>query len=540
MPSDSRLNLDDLMVAVRDLQRRVADLERGVPHPDSMLVQPGSATAVVVPAMPEGIAPALGRALLGIAGAYLLRAAAESGAVPQLAAVAAAVIYAVAWLIWSTAGSKNYFATAVYGLTAFFILSPMLWETTVRFRVVAPVFSAAILLFFLIFGFALGWIRHITAIVWIGCWIGAVTSVALTIGTRDLLPFTGVLLIAAAVVEWAACRDSWLGQRWVVALGADFAVLLLAFVATRPAGVPEGYTAIPMPSVAAAAVALASIYVCAICSRTLVHKREISGFEVVQSVAVYGILAWATRAGWAFGLSSAVAGAACYAISFGPFHSKTRRIFGGFGIALVLTACLASLHGAMLWGLYCALAVLAMGAGRTLHSAGLHLNSAVYLVAAAVVVHFPRHPASLSAVMAAALLCYFIARRPDTTATVAALFIVMAVASGLLVELLGLRIPVISLLAALLAWTGRYFERRELRWLVYPVMIFGAGALVADFFGNGHKLEIAVSLVFYGGALVFVPRLMRLPGKRAEAEREPLESGSMAGGNACSTFGQRS
>ena len=42
--------------------------------------------------------PAIGKAVLGIAGAYLLRAIAESGAVPRLPILVAAIVYAGLWM----------------------------------------------------------------------------------------------------------------------------------------------------------------------------------------------------------------------------------------------------------------------------------------------------------------------------------------------------------------------------------------------------------------------------------------------------------
>src|SRR5579863_10296271 len=43
----------------------------------------------------------LGRALLGLAGAYLLRALTESGTLPAAAGVAAGILYAILWLVWA-------------------------------------------------------------------------------------------------------------------------------------------------------------------------------------------------------------------------------------------------------------------------------------------------------------------------------------------------------------------------------------------------------------------------------------------------------
>src|SRR4051812_12743145 len=45
--------------------------------------------------------PILGKAVLGIAGAYLLRALSESGSIPKLPILFIAISYACFWMIWA-------------------------------------------------------------------------------------------------------------------------------------------------------------------------------------------------------------------------------------------------------------------------------------------------------------------------------------------------------------------------------------------------------------------------------------------------------
>ena len=103
--NDSPGSLDLLSNRVDELEKRVYALE----HPETATVRTNVAHAepqVKVADEPSSIQtgnvfPALGKALLGIAGAYLLRAVAESGPVPQLAVSSVAATYAFAWLIWA-------------------------------------------------------------------------------------------------------------------------------------------------------------------------------------------------------------------------------------------------------------------------------------------------------------------------------------------------------------------------------------------------------------------------------------------------------
>jgi hypothetical protein len=48
-----------------------------------------------------GAFPTLGKAVLGFAGAFLLRALAESGSVPRLPVLTIAILYPCFWMIWS-------------------------------------------------------------------------------------------------------------------------------------------------------------------------------------------------------------------------------------------------------------------------------------------------------------------------------------------------------------------------------------------------------------------------------------------------------
>jgi hypothetical protein len=83
--------------AIHDLESRVARLEERL---EPAAAAPSTRGGMALPepgplALFEGAAalPAVGRSLLGIAGAYLLRALTESGVLPQKAGVAAGILY---------------------------------------------------------------------------------------------------------------------------------------------------------------------------------------------------------------------------------------------------------------------------------------------------------------------------------------------------------------------------------------------------------------------------------------------------------------
>src|SRR5579863_244350 len=115
--------IEALTQAVEELRRRIAALEQW-----SAGITPG-ANAAPLYAAPEtipaadltdvspGILSALGRLLLGIAGAYLLRAITEAGLVPQLAGTILGLLYAAGWLVSSARISIGHrLSVAMHGI----------------------------------------------------------------------------------------------------------------------------------------------------------------------------------------------------------------------------------------------------------------------------------------------------------------------------------------------------------------------------------------------------------------------------------------
>ena len=92
-----------------------------------------------------------------------------------------------------------------YAVTSTLILSPMLWEATVRFQSIPATASASILVAFIVMTLVLASRHELQAIPWIGTAAAASTAIALIIGTRELIPLTLALLAIAAAVETSAC-----------------------------------------------------------------------------------------------------------------------------------------------------------------------------------------------------------------------------------------------------------------------------------------------------------------------------------------------
>ena len=126
--------MEDLSEALKRLTTRLETLEQRVyalEHPSEAIRSLPTPEPVPPHAPPvaefvqAGVFAVLGKALLGIAGAYLLRAVAESGTLPRLAVAAVAIVYALLWLV-SASRAKTWFASATYACTSALILAPML------------------------------------------------------------------------------------------------------------------------------------------------------------------------------------------------------------------------------------------------------------------------------------------------------------------------------------------------------------------------------------------------------------------------------
>jgi hypothetical protein len=571
-------DFDELRRQVSDLTDRVARLEESlaVRHDASRTqdvgVRQGAPSARhdendQPSQVPEStpVLPVLGGATLVLAGAYLLRAIAESGVIPPKVVFSAAVLYAVAWLLWAPrAHAGRRLATTLYSLSAALILSPLLWEATVRFHTVTPWQTGVVLVAFTLIGLAVSWHRDLLMVATISTLAGIGTAGALLIATHDVLPFTFVVLAIAAAIETCACLNHWLGERWLAAVAADLAVLLATWLITNPRGLPESYAAIPAAALFAAQMALLVIYLSSVMVRTLLHGRTFTAFETGQCA-----LAFVIGLGGAIQLSAkgsplapAIAGfallcgAACYAISFKVLARQGSQVrnfytYSTFAILLVLAGCRIVLNDdatAIVWSL---LALACIGAGRFWGRLTLEMHGGVYLLLALMLSGALRQsarfllgtdawPASIPPVLwlgaavagASYLLAAWSSRSVDrgwnlhtfrVAISAALVWLVLGLAAGSLTGiyhgLFGvpagnsycatLRTGAVMAVTLLVAWAGSRPQFRDLAQLVYPLMLLGAYRLLTDDLHQDRKAALFLSLLLYGAALIALPRLRR-------------------------------
>src|SRR5579863_8776993 len=142
--------LELLSDRVDELERRVHALEHphAVKTPAISLVEATASARLEDEAnslQTANIFPLLGRAMLGIAGAYVLRAIAEAGVIPNGVAAFVAIAYALAWMLWAVRVPRiSGIVPLVYAGTSMMIMVPMLWEETLHFRVFAAAATAGV------------------------------------------------------------------------------------------------------------------------------------------------------------------------------------------------------------------------------------------------------------------------------------------------------------------------------------------------------------------------------------------------------------
>jgi hypothetical protein len=565
--------LEELVRQVRDLQTRVRILEQNsaiAPAPIAPAItdsRPAEAEGVAVPTLDEAAAliPIFGKALLAIAAAYLLRALAEARVLPLPVCVGAGILYSFFWLFLAARAAPGRRAVAiVHGATSALVLAPLLWESTVRFEALPAWAAAASLIGYAAFGLLISWRKNLDIVAWITTLTALATAAALLLATRNLTPFTAALLAIAAAVELSACFNHWLRERWAAAVLADLSVLLLTYIAARPGGVPEGYAPIAAAEVLAAQLALLAVYLGSTVVRTLMREFTITAFETAQCVAAFLIcLDGVLRvyhgdrvAATAAGLFLLACGAGCYATTHLVLEREARahrnfHIYSIFALALVLSGSSTLLDGTGLAMTWSAAGVAGVWLGRKTGKATLEWHGILYLLflaassglaswcgarllgkemgwvspglagwiaAGALLVGYAsagksasRSGASwdvrirASTLAAGALWC---AAGLGAAAAAAACSAAAGEASTATI-CSTLRTAVLTCLAVAGAWVGKRWQRPELNWLIYPLMVFTAYKLLTQDFQESHKLGLFASLLLYGGTLVVLPRILQ-------------------------------
>ena len=559
--------MDDLLDALarltdrlEKLERRVSALERSSETIAPLPVSAAHPTAALPSArtddLPEagGVFSVVGKAMLGIAGAYLLRAVAESGWFPKLAVVVLALAYTSMWLVWASRVPKEArFARSAYAATAALILAPMLWELTLVSKVLSAFATASILAAFVAAATALAWKRSLVSIVWVVYGTSALTALALLVATRDLVPFLCALMLMALLSEALAARGHWLALRPLVAVAADLAVGILIYIYSSPESVRTDYRSVGTTVILMPGAVLFVIYGASIAFRTTRLHQRITIFEIGQSViafllAAFSVYSFSSGVGTT-GVVYLLLSAFCYAAAFVCFdrspEARNYHVYATWGVALVLFGSFLCFSPRPLSLCLSVAAITATFLGARSGRLTLEFHGLLYLAAAAWVSGLLDYAARALAgafpavagwtvwiVAASAALCYSIGGRvrreqwnhrllrllsATLAVSAAATFLVSALvwmaAAGMTVgesHVAIIRTLITCAVALALAYSATRWQRVELIWIAYGVLALVTVKLLFEDLHHGHPGSIAVSISLYAFALIAVPRMARM------------------------------
>ncbi len=557
-PSELEAQVAVLVETVRKLEGRVAELERGgaaearragAPRPGADTAARARSDALAL----ASTAPLVGRTLLVLAGAFVLRALTDAGTLPAWLGVVLGLAYAGTWLALSdrAAGARAPTSAAFHAFSAVVIGFPLLFEAGTRLRLLGPLAAAALLAALTAGALRVAARRRLEGLAWIAALGGAATAVALAASSGRAAPAALYLVLLGAATLWLGYVLDWFALRWPVALLADGVVLVLALGAGRGRS----------PDSAAAALvvlgALVAAYLGSIATRTLLLGRSVVPFEVAQAIAAIalglgGAAHVTARAGMGaapVGVVSIAFGAAAYAVAFAFLERQKGRanfyFYTSAAIAFVLGGGVLLLPWSAL-GLACAALAVGAGAlGRTSGRLTLAVHAALYALAASIasgllgratgaLLGGPEalaaavSPLATLALVAAAATAWLTAAAPPRTGPwdhAAQLLLVMAcawsaagTACGLLAPLAGaadpgavaaLRTTTLAAAALALAALGRSGAWVEARWLAYPLLgVAGMKVLLEDL-PRGRPASLFLSFAACGAVLLLVPRLRR-------------------------------
>jgi len=547
---------------VAGLEQRLAIVERGVPgpageprHSDNLAPIVSFERAPVQQWL--GIA---GRTLVVLGGAYLLRALTGSHVLSAQAGVGFGILYGAPWLLLASraAAHDSQVDAFAHALTAALIGYPLVWEATLRFNVISPEQSAALLGGLTAAALMLSSMRRLQGLAWVVTFGALLSAVGLAIATGSWTAYTLLAIAVGLATLWLGYTQDWTMLRWPAAATANLMLLILTGRAVGAGAVPA--------ALAVQMVMLAG-YLGSFAVRTLFIGREVIPFEVAQSVAVLAVafggaisLIRATGSNvLLIGAASLVLAAAGYVVAFSFverhrhvknffFYTLLAQLFAIVGIGLcagnaagsliysaVAIACAALAHRsnrltlalqATIYALAAALGSgLVIAAARALAapapgvSGTPTLASALALAALAIVTLLPvRRPVESWGVFAGVprvvLLTAFVSTAIGAAiALTVTAFLNTEQMDGSLLATLRTAVLVIATLA--LARAARHTQGREAGWLVYPLLIVtGLKLLFADF-PQGRPETLFAALALYGVALIVAPRMLRRPSPAA-------------------------
>ncbi|MFZ0304010.1 MAG: hypothetical protein WAL75_15070 [Terracidiphilus sp.] len=575
--------VDALNGRVDTLEGRIEELEHSTaprrPHAATEArIPPGTLESAVlennVLAQPGSMFSVMGKAMLGIAGAYLLRAAAEASIAPRPLVAILGIAYAIAWLfIAARTPAEARLARAVYAANSAVILAPMLWELAIRFKVLpAPAIAAALTAYELTAFFLAGKSQR-EIVLQVGNLAVAALGVTLAIATHETLPFLAVLILAAALSEYRSTKGMGHSARMIVALAADAVVWLLIYIYSSPQSAiyssPQNtrgdYPALGMAALLAPGALLFLLYASTATLKAVFKGLTITVFESAQTMIAF-LLAAVALIEFGPASSKVILGVICLALAAGCYagtlmllsRSASRRnaaVFSTWSALLLLSGSFFSLKEPWAAAWLCVAAPTAMVAGARLKRVILEFHGSVFLFAAAIASGFAEYlghsligapmgapGGMIISATASAALCYWAAGRNRSDAWerqalhlllagITALGLTALLMQGLIgMVALGMvpaahhlafiRTLTLCAVSMALVFGGARLRRPELSRLGYTGVALVAVKLIAEDLRHGHLEYIAASIFLFALTLIAAPRLARVSQKAEDANRK--------------------
>ncbi len=566
MPPPSTGSIDDqierLTHRLAAVEARLAAIEQDASRPGESDADVESPRPAIVPTFdPMGVLTNLGRSLIILGGAFLLRAVTEAGTWPPVAGVSMGLLYSLTWLATSNraAAGGNRLRAIFDGGTALIIGYPLIVEAALKFGLFTPTTAALALGAFTACALLAANHSRVPSLAWLASLGGIAAGLALVVRTSTVAPASFYFTSLGVATLWLGYLREWRGLRWPTGAVACFAVLGVTL------------RAVAQPAVDPAALAWASqgfllvAYLGSIAIRTLVRGRQVIVFEMAQTVAVLAVgLGGMIAVGHAvdggdllLGGAIIALGAAAYAVSFqflarhAPaalnfyFYSSLALIFTmvgtwtaldgparsmalvGVGVALAVAW---SRSSRATLGAHTAIALVTAAQDAGLVTLGLAMFTGAIasaaqaqwpaLVALAVAVALcgskltASHQATLSAADAPGLALGLIAVggigglvTPVVIAAAGALS--LPVSTELVITIRTAALSALAVGCARLARTGRF---SALGHLAYPLLAATGVKLLLVDIRYSQASTLFAALACYGAALVVVPRLRRLTG----------------------------
>ncbi len=555
-----------LEAAVRQQDGRIAALEGGIADTPALgrdapeTLEPDIPVAAALSdqwpiSALKGTPAFIGRSLLILAGAFLLRALTEAGTFANGTGVVLGLVYAASWIAAAAmaAGKGARGSAGFFAVCAALIADPLIFEASTEFGVLSPTGSAVTLAVMTAAGLVIAsrWRLHESAWVFV---VGAtVSGVTLAFVRPPGEAATAVLVALGLASVWLAGRHGWDSLGWLTAIGADVGVLRLTAMATAPGG-PHGFDPPQLVLVAALQGVLVMGYVGSSFLRAVRGRNAVRLFDYLQTAAAVAIgwggavqLARANDSGIRIlAVVALLVGVAAYAVAFTVVdrrHGRNRSFvfLSSLGLALVLLV-LPGAVGAASAVVWAVLALIAAAAGSrwdrmTLRAHAVALLLASWIasgVAAEAVADlsgragFNEVPGAVAMIVAVltviTTLVGLLVRRSTTigwaqrlplTALLVMTGIVLAAALVSVASLVApssslwmgtVALSAMTLLSAVLA---ARWGIREAGWVVYPLLaLTGLRVILADL-ASGRTVVFVIALAAYGAALIASPKILR-------------------------------